>query len=118
MALGLRRYDALLQSTSDRVSKASQFRPYLFDMYYAGLVETAINRDTGNGSLNGAYGKNLFENVSRLRKLGQSFDDLVFMRDAEVVTSTSLDPSQNNVLNERACQTNCVTGNRTSGQGL
>ncbi|MBQ9396521.1 MAG: hypothetical protein IJU23_13535, partial [Proteobacteria bacterium] len=80
---------------------AEDMHPHLFDLYYAGLVETAINRTAGNGSLNAAYGKNLYEAVSHLQSLGQSFDDLVFMRDAEVVTSTTLDPTKNNVLAER-----------------
>ena len=98
MALGLRRYDALYQGTEQRMNKAAEMRPYLFDLYYSGLVETAINRATKNGSLNASYGKNLYENVARLRSLGQSFDDLVFMRDAEVVTSTSLDPLSGNAM--------------------
>ena len=103
MSLGLRRYDTLYQGTEQRKNKAAEMRPYLFDLYYAGLIETAINRATDNGSLNGSYGKNLYENVRRLRSLDQSFDDLVFMRDAEVVTSTSLDPESGNfkVLSDR-----------------
>ncbi len=101
--LGLRRYDTLYQETTKRTGKAAEMRPYLFDLYYSGLIETAINRSTGNGSLNGAYGKNLADNVIRLRSLDQSFDDLVFMRDAEVATSTSLDPLSGNakVLSDR-----------------
>lgn len=103
MSLGLRRYDELYQATTQRKAKAAEMRPHLFDLYYAGLVETAINRATSNGSLNASYGKNLNENVIRLRSLDQSFDDLVFMRDAEVVTSTSLDPLSGNaqVLSDR-----------------
>ncbi|MBQ8036510.1 MAG: hypothetical protein IJ268_05895, partial [Proteobacteria bacterium] len=103
MALGLRRYDTLYQGTAQRMGKAAEMRPHLFDLYYSGLVETAINRATGNSSLNASYGKNLYENVARVRSLNQSFDDLVFMRDAEIVTSTSLDPLSGNaqVLSER-----------------
>ena len=103
LALGLRRYDTLYTGTEQRLGKAAEMRPYLFDLYYSGLVETAINRATSNGSLNASYGKNLYENIMRMRSLGQSFDDLVFMRDAEVVTSTSVDPESGNakVLSDR-----------------
>ncbi|MBR4985342.1 MAG: hypothetical protein IKY83_06365 [Proteobacteria bacterium] len=103
LSLGLRRYDTLYQGTTQRIEKAEQMRPHLFDLYYAGLVETALNKATDNGSLNASYGKSLSENVLRLKSLGQSFDDLVFMRDAEVVTSTSVDPLSGNaqVLSDR-----------------
>ncbi|MBQ4361047.1 MAG: hypothetical protein II767_12415, partial [Proteobacteria bacterium] len=103
LSLGLRRYDELYTGTTQRKGKAAQLRPQLFDLYYSGLVETAINRATGNNSLNGSYGKNLAQNVNKLKSLDQSFDDLVFMRDAEVVTSTSVDPNSGNpqVLSER-----------------
>ena len=103
LSLGLRRYNALYQNTIDRKAKAAQMRPHLFDLYFAGLIETALNRDYGNGSLNASYGKNLYTNVSTIRALDRSFDSLVFMRDAEVVTSTSVDPLTGNaqVLSER-----------------
>ena len=98
LSLGLRRYNTLYQNTIDRKTKAAQMRPHLFDLYYAGLVETALNKDYGNGSLNASYGKDLFTNVSTLRQLDRSFSSLVFMRDAEVVTSTSVDPLTGNAL--------------------
>jgi hypothetical protein len=103
IALGLKRYNALLENTIDRTQKAAEMQGYLLDMYYVGLIESSINLETENSSLNSTYGKNLYENVSNIRMLNQSFDDLIFMRDAEVVVSTSLDPASSNksVLAER-----------------
>lgn len=103
LSLGLRRYNALLTNTTERINKASDLQVNILDLYYVGLIESYINSKTGNTSLNASYGKNLAANISYIRSLKQSFDDLVFMRDAEIVTSTSLDPNSDNttVLNER-----------------
>ena len=93
LSLGLRRYDALVTKTTKRIEKATEMWPHVFDLYVSGLVAADINEKNNVTSLSSAYGKSLYENVSRLKMLGQSFDDLVFMRDAEVIVNTSLDPN-------------------------
>ncbi len=92
-ALGLssRRYDVLLQDDNDRITTASELRPYLFDLYFAGVLESAINLKADQGSLNAAYGANLSSIISKLESLDQTFESLVFMRDGEIAIDTSMD---------------------------
>ncbi|MBO4350976.1 MAG: hypothetical protein J6A01_08535 [Proteobacteria bacterium] len=92
-ALGLssRRYDVLLQEDVKRIQMAKELRPYLFDLYFSGVLESAINLKADQGSLNAAYGTDLSSIISKLESLDQTFEDLVFMRDGEIFTDTSLD---------------------------
>ncbi|MBO4350046.1 MAG: hypothetical protein J6A01_03745, partial [Proteobacteria bacterium] len=102
VSVSLRRYNELLTKTTDRTAKASAYYPHLFDLYFAGLVESDINKNTDNTSLNGGYGNSFYHNLMTLAKLNQSFDALVYMRDAEIVVSNSLNSDNDNVLSRRA----------------
>ena len=101
-SLGLRRYNELLLNTDARKSKAAQMRPRLFDLYIAGLVESEINANTDNTSLNGGYGNSFYGNLSTMQRLDQSFDELVYMRDAEITVSNAVNSENGNVLSRRA----------------
>ena len=102
LSIALRRYNELLTKTTERIDKASQMNPYLFDLYIAGVIESEINRNTNNTSLNGGYSNSFYDNLNTHKKLNQSFDSLVYMRDAEIAVSNSLNKDNNNVLARRA----------------
>lgn len=92
----------MLTKTTERTARANAYYPRLFDLYFAGLVESDINKNTGNTSLNGGYGNSFYHNLMTLKKLSQPFDALVFMRDAEIAVSNSLNRDNDNVLSRRA----------------
>lgn len=96
LALATRRYDSVLSKTRDRTEKAAEIRKGLIDLYVVGAVESTLNLAHDNTSLNQSYGVGLNEIMSDLKSLDQSFEDLVFMRDAEIAVSQSLDPESNN----------------------
>ena len=102
ISVSLRRNNELLTKTTERTAKAAQFYPRLFDLYIAGIIESEINKNTGNTSLNGGYGNSFYDNLSSIKKLDQSFDALVYMRDAEIAVSNSLNKDNDNVLSRRA----------------
>ncbi|MBO4351657.1 MAG: hypothetical protein J6A01_12035 [Proteobacteria bacterium] len=102
ISVAARRYNELLNKTIDRTDKAAMMNPRMFDLYLAGLIESEINRNTNNTSLNGGYANSFNDNMSTLKKLNQSFDALVYMRDAEVTVSNSLNKDDTNVLARRA----------------
>jgi len=102
LSLGLHRYNELLMSENERTQKASELNNVLFDLYFSGLVESQINIESDNTSLNGGYSNSINHNMTALNELNQSFDDLVYMRDAEVAVSTSLNQDNNNTLALRA----------------
>ena len=91
LALATRRHDVLTQNDAERIQTASELRTYLFDLYFAGLVESNINLAADQGSLNATYGTHLSNIVSKLQSLDQGFESLVFMRDGEVFTDTRLE---------------------------
>ena len=91
LALAARRHDVLTQNDSKRIETAKELRTYLFDLYFAGLVESNINLAADQGSLNAGYGANLSNIINKLESLDQGFESLVFMRDGEVFTDTRLE---------------------------
>ena len=96
LALATRRYDSILSNAEDRADKAAEIRKELFDLYVVGAVESSINLSNNITSLNASYGVGINEVTSGVKSLDQSFEDLIYMRDAEIAVSTSLDPESNN----------------------
>ena len=90
LALAARRHDVLTQNDAKRIETAKELRTYLFDLYFAGLVESNINLAADQGSLNASYGANLSNIVNKLESLDQPFESLVFMRDGEVFVDNRL----------------------------
>ncbi|MBO4352621.1 MAG: hypothetical protein J5818_03915 [Eggerthellaceae bacterium] len=91
LALAARRHDILTQNDAKRIQTAAELRTYLFDLYFAGLVESNINLAAKQGSLNGTYGANLSNIITKLESLDQDFESLVFMRDGEIFTDTRVE---------------------------
>ena len=96
LALATRRYDSLLTTTTERLTEASNIRPKLLDLYIVGAVESTLNIDNGVTSLNASFGTGINEITNGLKSLDQSFEDLIYMRDAEIAVSRSLNPESNN----------------------
>ena len=96
LALATRRYDSLLTSTAERLEEAANIRPNLIDLYIVGAVESRINLNNDATSINASFGPGLNEIINGIKSLDQSFEDLVYMRDAEIAVSHSLDPQNTN----------------------
>ncbi len=90
LGLSARRYDVLSQNDSERVQTAEELRHYLFDLYFAGMIESGLNLKADQGSLNAAYGTNLADVMMKIDSLDQPFESLVFMRDGEIFKDTRL----------------------------
>jgi hypothetical protein len=104
LTVGAQRWNELYDRAADRATKAADVQRRVRDLYLAAAAMVRFARDAGTGYQATAFGAG-FSNLMRAEsKLSQSFDELVFSRDAEVVVSTSLDPSSTNktLLSERA----------------
>lgn len=96
LQLAIKRYNALYTTTAERAAAAASVRPNLLDLYITGAIEAVVNAATQNTSLNAAYGTALSSMATDIKTLDQSFDNLVYMRDAEVAVSTSVDGTVDN----------------------
>ena len=96
LALATRRYDSLLTEDKKRLDAASNIRPKLLDLYIVGAVESKMDLDNEVTSLSASYGPGINEITNGVKSLDQSFEDLIYMRDAEIAVSRSLDPESNN----------------------
>ena len=86
-----RQSNIILQNDAQRLETANESRPYLFDLYYSAVLESAINQKADHSSLNAAYNMNLSSTISNLESLDQAFESPVFMRDGEVLNDTRMD---------------------------
>ncbi len=90
------RYNELFQDAEQRAEKSAGIRERMLDLYLMAGILTNLTRDAGTGYQATAFGAGFSELMRSVDKLSLSFDDLVFARDAEVVVSTSLDPTSTN----------------------
>ncbi|MBO4350100.1 MAG: hypothetical protein J6A01_04020 [Proteobacteria bacterium] len=88
LGLSARRHDVLTQDDSARLAAAGELRMTLFDLYFAGLIESKINLGADAASLNAGYGSNLVSTINKITSLDQPFESLVFMRDGEIFRDT------------------------------
>ena len=89
------RQNVLLQDARSRAEAAAAIRVDATRLYVAAAILQVLAREAGSSALSSTFGAG-FGNLQReLSRLSLPFDDLLFARDAEVVTSRSLDPSQN-----------------------
>ncbi len=87
---GANRYNVLYTDDIQRKETAKRLNRYLFDLYFTGIVESAMNIRADQTSLNASFGKNLAAINDNIAALKMPFDDLVYLRDAEIVVSASL----------------------------
>ncbi len=105
LGLSSRRHDVITQNDAERLKAASELKPYLFDLYFAGLVESNLNLNADQGSLNATYGTNLASIISKLESLDQPFESLVFMRDGEIFVDTRLETDKKETALDRVSTT-------------
>jgi len=87
------RWGALYQDTASREQAAALSRAHVFDLYVSAAVLSQLNRAAGMSVGNSVFGSGFAALTRSLETLSLPFNDLVFMRDAEVVVSRSVDPS-------------------------
>ncbi|MFZ5442624.1 MAG: hypothetical protein ACOZQL_21625 [Myxococcota bacterium] len=97
------RQNVLLQDAQSRRAAAASIRLDASRLYVAAAILQVLSREAGSSALSSTFGAG-FGNLQReLSRLSLPFDELLFARDAEVVTSRSVDPTQNarTLLSER-----------------
>jgi hypothetical protein len=97
------RWNALYQDTVNRQRSAALVRTRLFDLYLSAAVLTQLNRASGASANSSIFGSGFAALARALEELSLPFDQRLFMRDAEVVVSRSVDPSSsaNTLLADR-----------------
>ncbi|MCB9625754.1 MAG: hypothetical protein H6725_00135 [Sandaracinaceae bacterium] len=96
LALAASRWSDLYQDVTSRTEKAAYVREKLFDLYVMSGVMAELNRLAGAGFASSSFAGGFSAVATELQELAQPFSALVFARDAEVVVSTSLDPTMGN----------------------
>ncbi len=89
------RWNVLLQDDASRVAAANELRHTTARLYVAAAMLQVLAREAGASGLASVFGPG-FANLQReLNRLALPFNVLLFARDAEVVTSRSVDPTKN-----------------------
>ncbi|HEY3452580.1 MAG TPA: hypothetical protein VGK67_39920 [Myxococcales bacterium] len=103
LTLAAARWNQLYQDDPTRKAKAAFVSGRMFDLYLVAGLLTNFNRDSGASFASGTFAAGFAQLMRDLGQLMQPFDKLVYARDAEVVVSTSVDPSSDNttLLKER-----------------
>ncbi len=103
LALLTTRQNVLLQDAQSRALAAASVRATAARLYASAAILQELARETGASYLSSSFGAGFSVLLRELNRLSMPFDVLLFARDAEVVTSRSLDPNQNSrsLLRER-----------------
>lgn len=103
LALLTTRWNVLLQDTRSRAQAADSVRATAAQLYASAAILQELARETGASYLGSSFGAGFSVLLRELNRLSMPFDVLLFARDAEVVTSRSLDPNMNSrsLLRER-----------------
>jgi hypothetical protein len=97
------RWNVLLQDSSSRARAAASVRATAAKLYAIAAILQELARESGASYLSSNFGAGFSMLLRELNRLSVPFDVLLFARDAEVVTSRSLDPNMNSrsLLRER-----------------
>lgn len=103
LQIAAQRWNALYQDDTHRASTAALVRTRSFDLYLAASVLSQLNRAAGTSAFSSVFGSGFAALMRSQEELSLPFNDRLFMRDAEVVVSTSVDPSSsaNTLLADR-----------------
>ncbi|MGI5861964.1 MAG: hypothetical protein ACOX6T_07875 [Myxococcales bacterium] len=103
LSLAAARWNQLFQDNATRAAKASFINRRMFDLYLVAGLLTDFNHASGASFASGSFASGFAQLMRELSALTLPFDHLVYARDAEVVVSTSVDPSSDNttLLRER-----------------
>ncbi len=86
------RWNVILQDEASRRDAATEIRPQALRLYISAAMLQALNNATGSGALGISFGTAMSKLLAETAKLNMSFNALIFARDAEIVTSRSVDP--------------------------
>lgn len=103
LQIAAERWNTLHQNDLARAGAAQLVRTRSVDLYLSAAVLTHLNRSSGSSATSSIFGSGFAALLRSLEQLSLPFDELVYMRDAEVVVSRSLDPKSdsNTLLGER-----------------
>ncbi len=103
LTLGARRWNVLYQDAASRSERARFVSQRTFELYLAAGVLKNLNLAAGAGYLSASLASGFAELQRESSRIALPFDRLIYARDAEVVVSTSVDPSATNdtLLRER-----------------
>lgn len=95
LTLYVQRQNVMEQNATKRAALAAEAQQTAFRLYLSAALLADIARDSGNLTHVASFGPHLSAVMGEARRLRQSFSSLIFARDAEVVTATSVDPTTN-----------------------
>ena len=103
LQLAATRWNDLYTDAANREFKAASVRTRMIDLYTAAVILGHLNKAADNSAANAAFGTGFTALLGGLQKLSLSFNDLAFLRDAEVTVPRSVDPlsNSNTLLSER-----------------
>lgn len=90
------RWDVLYQNDTQRAEATRFVRQTFFRLYISAGILQELSREAGASYMGGAFGAGFVTLIRELSDLSLPFNDLLFARDAEVVTSQSVDPQSTN----------------------
>lgn len=88
------RWNGLHQNDLKRAQAARTVRGRVLDLYLSAGVLAELNRSSGASATNAVFGRGFAALLRSLEELSLPFDERMFMRDAEVVLSRSVDPEK------------------------
>jgi len=102
LQIAAQRWNGLYQNDIKREQAATYVRARTLDLYLSAAVLAHLNRSSGSSATSSIFGSGFAALLRTQEQLALPFDDLIFMRDAEVVVSQSVDPqsSSQTVLRE------------------
>lgn len=92
LQIAAQRWNGLHQNDTKREQAASYVRTRVLDLYLSAAVLSHLNRSSGSSATNSIFGSGFAALLRTQEQLSLPFNDLIFMRDAEVVVSQSVDP--------------------------
>ena len=92
LQIATQRWNSVFQNDARRATAATSVRTRMFDLYLSAAVLAQLNRSSGSAGNNAVFGSGFAALLRSLEELSLPFSDLLFMRDAEVVVSRSVDP--------------------------
>lgn len=95
LVLASQRWNDLHQNDVKRANATATIQRRLLELYLSAGVLSQLNASAGSSIANAQFGSGFSNLSSGMAKLSKPFTDLLFYRDAEVVVSRSVDPSQN-----------------------
>jgi len=104
LGLAAQRYSELYRLDSERATKRDLVAQRTRELYMSAIVIIKLHQDAGKAAQAASIATGLGALLERQALLSKTFDELLFLRDGEVVVTTSVDPNDtsNGVLLARS----------------